>query len=66
MPMEPARKSAAMTLEELLAWSRTYVMTPEEREAQRRSFAYGNAHMSNENVTREMVDAAAEKIAREE
>lgn len=40
--------------------------TPAELESQRRSFAYGNAVIDNPNVTREMVDAAAEKIAREE
>jgi hypothetical protein len=31
-------------------------------EAQRRSFAYGNAHLSNHLVTREMVDAAADEL----
>lgn len=45
-------------------------LSPEEKaahdEEQRRSFAYGNAVIDNPNVTREMVDAAAEKIAREE
>lgn len=40
--------------------------SPEDLEKQRRSFAYGNAALDNPNVTREMVDAAAEKIAREE
>jgi hypothetical protein len=39
-------------------------MTPEEQEAQRRSFAYGNAHIENERVTREMVDDAADKKRR--
>lgn len=33
-------------------------MTPEERAEQRRSFAYGNVHLSNPAVTREMVVAA--------
>ncbi len=37
-------------------------MQAEEREAQRRSFAFGNASLSNPNVTREVVDEAAEKI----
>ena len=41
-------------------------MTPEEREEQRRSFAYGNAALSNPNITREMVDDAAERLAEEE
>lgn len=34
-------------------------MSSEDQEAQRRSFAYGNAHIENERVTREMIDAAA-------
>ncbi|HXK36744.1 MAG TPA: hypothetical protein VJ553_04140 [Candidatus Paceibacterota bacterium] len=48
-------------LKKLLAKARTHVMTEEEQEAQQRSFAYGNAALSNPNVTREMVDRAAEK-----
>ena len=40
--------------------------TPEHREAQRRSFAYGNAAFENELVTREMVDRQAEALQREE
>lgn len=36
-------------------------MSPDDKEAQRRSFAYGNAHIENERVTRAMVDAAAER-----
>jgi predicted HAD superfamily Cof-like phosphohydrolase len=35
-------------------------MTAEEKEAQRRSFAYGNVALSNPDVTRETVDKAAE------
>jgi hypothetical protein len=54
-----------MILEDLIAWSRTHQMTPAERESQRRSFAYGNAHLSNPNVTREMVDRAAEELEKE-
>jgi hypothetical protein len=40
-------------------------MTPEEREAQRRSFAYGNASLSNPDVTRELVDRVADEMARD-
>jgi hypothetical protein len=36
-----------------------------EREEQRRSFAYGNAAMSNPRVTREMIDRAAERLEAE-
>lgn len=35
-----------------------------EAEAQRRSFAYGNAKAENDRVTRAMVDRAAEKHPR--
>lgn len=50
-------------LETLLSRARTVHMTPEEKEQQRRGFAYGNVHIENQNVTREMVDEAAEKLA---
>lgn len=36
-------------------------MTPAEREAQRRSFAYGNTKLSNDAVTRALVDEAADR-----
>ena len=38
---------------------------PEQREQQRRSFAYGNAAFENELITREMIDREAEKLSRE-
>lgn len=45
-------------------------LSPEEKaahnEEQRRDFAYGNVKLHNPNVTREMVDAAAEKMRGEE
>jgi uncharacterized protein (DUF1778 family) len=50
-------------LEALVEAARRVIMTPEEQEAQRRSFAYGNAHLDNPRVTREMIDEAAERIA---
>ena len=36
----------------------------EDKERQRRSFAFGNAKTENDRVTREMVDKAAEKHPR--
>ncbi|WP_419808992.1 hypothetical protein [Sphingomonas sp.] len=36
-------------------------MSAADKEEQRRSFAYGNAHIENERVTRAMIDAAADK-----
>ena len=41
---------------------RRWPMTADEKERQRRSFAFGNVNLSNENVTREMVDEAAERL----
>jgi hypothetical protein len=40
-------------------------MTPEDREAQRRSFAFGNISLSNPAVTRELVDRVADEMQRE-
>jgi hypothetical protein len=51
-------------LEKMLEAARAKPMTADEREDQRRSFAYGNAHIENARVTREMVDDAAKRIAR--
>lgn len=39
-------------------------MTPEQWEEQRRSFAYGNVAIENPQVTRAMIDEAAERLAR--
>jgi hypothetical protein len=64
--MEVVEKEATMNdrLKKLIDASRGKVMTDAEKEAQRRSFAYGNAHIENDLVTRQMVDEAAEKISR--
>lgn len=51
-------------LQKLIDASRDRPMTEAEAEAQRRSFAYGNAHIENDRVTREMVDEAAEKLGK--
>jgi len=48
-------------LQKLIDASRGKMMSDAEKEAQRRSFAYGNAHIENERVTRQMVDEAADK-----
>lgn len=47
------------------ARSYDFSMTPEEREAQRRSFAFGNANLSNPNVTRALVDEVANELQQE-
>jgi hypothetical protein len=49
-------------LEELVEAARRAPFPTEEREAQRRSFAYGNTHIENERITREMVDEQAEAL----
>lgn len=46
----------------LLDHAKQVKMSPEQEEAQRRSFAFGNANIENDAVTREMVDEAAEKL----
>jgi hypothetical protein len=51
-------------IEELLKAARQRPMTSADQESQRRSFAYGNAHIENSRVTREMVDVAANNIDR--
>jgi hypothetical protein len=52
-------------LEELLEVARNAKPTPEQREEQRRSFVYGNTHLENELITREMVDREANKLVKD-
>jgi len=52
-------------LQELVEAARRLPFSNEEREAQRRSFAYGNTHIENERITREMVDEQAEALKAE-
>lgn len=42
-------------LEELIEKARKIEMTPEQARIQRRSFVYGNTHIENDRITREMV-----------
>lgn len=42
-------------LQELVERARKIEMTPEQIGEQRRSFAYGNTHIENERITRQMV-----------
>ena len=51
-------------LTKLIDAARGKAMSSAEKEAQRRSFAYGNAHIENDRVTRDMVAKAAEKIGK--
>jgi hypothetical protein len=52
-------------LQELVERARKIEMTPDEVTAQRRSFAYGNTHIENERITRQMVAEADRKIAQQ-
>ena len=51
-----------MKLEELVALAKTAPFAQDDREAQRRSFAYGNVKIENDQVTREMVDREADRL----
>ena len=51
-------------LEKLLEAAKKVVPTAEEKEQQRRSFAYGNTKIENSRITREMVDRAADELGK--
>jgi hypothetical protein len=52
------------TLSRLIEWAKMRTMTPAERREQRRSFVYGNCKIENERITREMVEEADLRLAR--
>jgi hypothetical protein len=49
-------------LQDLLEFAKDIVLTPEEKEQQRRSFAYGNTVIENPRITRDIVDRAADEL----
>jgi len=51
-------------LTKLLAAAEAVSPSSEQNEEQRRSFAYGNTNIENPQVTRQMVDQAAEELKR--
>lgn len=51
-----------MSWEELLAAAARVPMTDAEKAEQRLSFAYGNTHIENVHITREMIAEEARKI----
>ena len=57
-------KEVGMTneLSRLLEKAKLVKMNAEQKEEQRRSFAFGNAGLENDLITREMVDRQAEKL----
>ena len=50
------------SLSRLVELARRVQMTDEQREEQRRSFAYGNTSLENDDITREMIDRQAEAL----
>jgi hypothetical protein len=50
-------------LEKLLEAAKYRSLTVAEQEEQRRSFAFGNANIENERVTRETVDREADALS---
>ncbi|WP_029005058.1 hypothetical protein [Azorhizobium doebereinerae] len=53
-------------LRTLIEAAKRVEVSPQQRESQRRSFAYGNTSFENQRITREMVDRQAEKLAQAE
>lgn len=49
-------------LQQLIELARNSKMTAVQQEEQRQSFAYGNAAFENEQITRETVNRASEKL----
>lgn len=45
-------------LQQLIDLAKQHTVTPAEREAQVRSFAYGNIHIENESITKADIDRA--------
>jgi hypothetical protein len=52
-------------LEELVVRTRKITMSSGQLRDQRQSFAYGNTHIENDRITREMVAEADQKIEAE-
>lgn len=49
-------------LEELVEATKKIELSSEQKEEQRRSFAYGNTNIENSRITRETVDKEAEAL----
>jgi hypothetical protein len=52
-------------LKELVEKARKIQMTPRQQAEQRRSFAYGNTHIENSRITRELIEDVDRKLERE-
>lgn len=53
-------------LRELLAAAKKADLTSDDKEAQRRSFAYGNTKIENDRITRALVDQEADRLLNEQ
>jgi hypothetical protein len=49
-------------LQQLLDAAKKLDVSPEQKEEQRRSFAFGNANIENPRVTRQTIDEEAEAL----
>jgi hypothetical protein len=49
-------------LQHLIELARRHEITPEEHDAQIRSFAYGNTHFENETITRDDINRAVDAL----
>jgi len=52
-------------LQHLIDLARKHEITPSEREAQVRSFAYGNTHIENESITKADIEQAMTSLQTE-
>lgn len=53
---------SATQLQKLLDAAKDLSVSPEQKEEQRRSFAFGNTNIENSRITRETVDEEAEAL----
>jgi len=59
---EKLTSEATNEMHKLIEAARGIKMSAEEKERQRRSFAYGNTHAENEKITRATIDDAADRL----
>jgi len=50
-------------LQRLIEQAKKIKMTPEQREAQRRSFVYGNTKLENDCITKQLVNKVGDQLA---
>ena len=63
--MGSMERSMTKELQTLVDLARQIEMTPDQLRVQRRSFAYGNTHIENSRITREMVADLDNKLESE-